>query len=50
MAERFHVMPREGGLMDQDPRELSQLRIAIDVFDEKREQERQREEAKARKG
>jgi hypothetical protein len=50
MAERYQVLPRAGGLMDQDPLELTQLRIAAGVFDEKREQERQREEAKARKG
>jgi hypothetical protein len=48
MAERYNVLPRAGGLMDQDPLELSKLRIAAGVFDEKREQDRKREESKAK--
>jgi hypothetical protein len=48
MAERYHVLPRAGGVMDQDPLELAKLRLVARVIDEKREQIRQAEEAKGR--
>jgi hypothetical protein len=39
MADRFGVLPRAGGVMDQDPYELALLRIVTRVFDEKRKQD-----------
>jgi hypothetical protein len=45
MGERYHVLPRAGGLMDQDPLELAKLRLVAQVIDEKREQERKKDEA-----
>jgi hypothetical protein len=46
MAERYGVLPRAGGVLDQDPLDLTKLRIAAGVIDEKRKIEEDKNKPK----